>query len=101
VPEHLFPPEVPPGYEIWISSFWELSTERQFGMGIGPVPASAIERMAERIGVAEDEFESYRLAMRALDRVVLENAKTPGGTTAAPTVASRPMTPALMDALFG
>lgn len=102
MPEHLFPPELPPGYDVWVSSFWDLSTERQVGVGLGPVPASAIEWMAERIGVGEDEFESYRCAMRALDRVVIENAsKGNNGTAPAPTISSRPATPALIDALFG
>lgn len=34
-----------------LSAFFELSTERQVGMGIGPIPMSAIRDYLERYGL--------------------------------------------------
>lgn len=57
------------GYEPWLSAFWELGTDRSFGMSAGPIPSSAIR--AHTQGWDPDEAEKFRLAMRALDALYL------------------------------
>lgn len=104
----MFAPEILPGYEPWVDAFWDASTERQIGMGIGLVPISAIESAAARIGIEDpDEFERFKGAMRAMDRVWLDEVRKEtdaSGTTskAQPVVSSQPLnTPAMFDAIFG
>lgn len=75
IPAHLTPPEVAPGADVWLSDFWELSTDRQIGMGVGPVPAASIARHTAGWGV--DEAERFRCCIRAMDRAYLE-AINPG-----------------------
>lgn len=57
------------GYGGWYEDFCRLSTERQIGMGIGPIPAGAIDRH-----VAEWEYEDAELfehCIRRMDEVYL------------------------------
>lgn len=42
VPDALEPPELLEGFEGWYADFWRLSSERQIGFGVGPIPASRI-----------------------------------------------------------
>lgn len=117
VPAHLIPPDVLPEYHVWIEAFWELSSERQIGMGYGKIPHSAIRRWSDREGMDEDEAESFLGAIRVMDRVWLaeisketEDARsdksTVAGTVTKPAgskkqrISSRPMSPNLFDALF-
>lgn len=69
IPERLWPPDVWPGAELWLEAFWELGTERQIGMAVGPIPASAIR--AYTAGWPEDEAERFRLVIRRLDAAYL------------------------------
>ncbi|GGE18123.1 hypothetical protein GCM10011390_41640 [Aureimonas endophytica] len=61
-----------PGTETWLSAFWEISSERQIGMGLGQVPGSAIDRWAAKLGVAEPGM--FRACIRAMDGVYLDHA---------------------------
>ncbi|WP_210319283.1 phage tail assembly chaperone, partial [Aureimonas glaciei] len=92
-------PRLLPGLGAWIDAFWELSTERQIGMGSGPIPSHAIDRWAERLGA---ELGMFRAAVRAMDRVYLDHINTPADEHAArQTVSDRPVTTELIGALFG
>lgn len=55
---------------IW-NAFFDLSTERQIGMGIGPIPFSAIRTYArDLMGIEDptsDEFERFRRLIGDLD----------------------------------
>jgi len=68
----------------------------------GPIPSSAIERMAGRVGIGDpDEFDDFRSAIRAMDAVWLDNGKTPAAPAPGePKVSERPMSSGLFDALF-
>jgi hypothetical protein len=58
------------GFE-W-AAFAELSTERQMGMGVGPIPWSAIDRYAERWGTDDaDDYARFCRLMGAMDREFL------------------------------
>ena len=59
------------GYEDWFSAFTELSTERQVGMGVGPIPHSAIVAYAERMGWGDD-LDAFLACVREMDRTYLE-----------------------------
>lgn len=59
------------GYEGWYDAFWRLSTERQIGMGIGPIPASMIDR--HTAGWDEDDAEAFEFCIRKMDEVYLMN----------------------------
>lgn len=85
-----------PGAEEWLGAFMDLSTDRQFGMGVGPLPAASIDRWIDRAGLGDDEAASFRGCMRAMDRAYRE-----GQDPEAQRVADRPLTPALFSAMFG
>lgn len=54
-------------------------------MGRGPIPFSALDRYADRYGIADiDEFEQFRVVIRAMDGAFLEKtANDEPGTVAA------------------
>lgn len=81
-----------------------MSTERQYGMGIGPVPESAVRNEAAILGLDEVEAEMFSSVMRRLDAAFLrEHASKTGSQdrSASTQVSSRPASPELFDALFG
>lgn len=50
------------------NAFWELSTERQIGMGLGPIPWTAIVAYARELRFDDDdERERFRGLIRAMD----------------------------------
>lgn len=67
VPQHLERPALMAGAEEWSDAFWELSTDRQIGMALGPIPAAAIDRMAA--GMAPCEAADFRHCIREMDAV--------------------------------
>jgi hypothetical protein len=69
VPESLEPPEILDGYGGWYSDFWRLSTERQQGMGLGPIPASKIDQHVA--GWDYDDAEAFEFCIREMDGVYL------------------------------
>lgn len=76
MPEDKGPPELLDGFGGWFEDFWELSTERAIGMGIGEIPAHAID--AHVAGWRYDDAEMFRTCIRAMDRVYLEAANNDG-----------------------
>jgi hypothetical protein len=69
VPEALEPPELLDGFGGWYEDFWRLSTERQIGFGIGPIPASAIDRHVS--GWRYDDAEMFEFCIREMDGVYM------------------------------
>ena len=54
------------------SAFGNLTSDRQMGMGIGPVAWTAVDRYAERYGVDDpDEYDRFVRLMRAMDMAFL------------------------------
>lgn len=74
-------------------------------MTVGQIPTSAIDRWVDRHGYDdEDETASFRGAIRAMDRVYRQWVNREPGETGtpgapAPNVSSRPLSPALFDAI--
>lgn len=57
------------------SAFRSLSSDRQAGFAIGPIPWSSIDRFAERYGIASDEFDRFCALMQAMDAAYCEYHK--------------------------
>jgi hypothetical protein len=55
------------GFGGWYEDFWRLSTERQIGFGVGPIPASMIDRHVA--GWRYDDVEMFEFCIRELDEV--------------------------------
>lgn len=52
---------------IW-DAFHALAGDRHIGMGVGPIPFSAIDRYATRFGIAgRDEFARFHALISAMD----------------------------------
>jgi len=49
------------------TAFWSLSSDRQAGFAIGPIPWSSIDRFAIRHNIIGDEFDRFCALMQALD----------------------------------
>lgn len=52
-------------------SFWEISTERNFGMAPGPIPMRAIDYYAEREGMGPSDGMILARVIRAMDNAYL------------------------------
>jgi hypothetical protein len=77
VPDSLYPPDVFPGTDRWLSDFWELGTDRPLIMGgAGPIPASSIDR--HTAGWPEAEADTFRYAIRSMDRAFLNSLRPDG-----------------------
>lgn len=70
IPAGLHPPPVWSGFEQWFNDFWELGTERQVGMGVGPIPKGAIDRHVA--GWPKAEAALFWRLIRMLDNMFLE-----------------------------
>ena len=61
-------PEVEPHLNwLWIA-FWELGTERQLGMSVGPIPGSKIrDYLRDELDLHDAEYERARAIIRKAD----------------------------------
>lgn len=53
------------GFGGWYEDFWELSTERINGFGVGQIPAHAID--SHVAGWRYDDADMFRAIIRAMD----------------------------------
>lgn len=72
IPDDMYPPELLPGAAEWLAAFKELSTDRHYGMGIGPIPAASIDRYP----VEEWERPAFRACIRAMDKVYMDHGRS-------------------------
>ena len=63
------------GFGGWYADFWRLSTERQFGFRVGPIPASRIEAHVE--GWLMEDAQMFEHCIREMDEVYLSKANGP------------------------
>lgn len=68
------------GLDGWYEDFWRLSTNRQIGFGVGPIPASAIDRHTE--GWVAEDAEMFEFCIREMDGVYLMRANSSDDTEA-------------------
>lgn len=55
-----------------LDAFWELSSERQFGFGLGPIPWSSIVAYAEFVGLDREAFFIFLRIIREMDEAYVE-----------------------------
>lgn len=68
VPEpFLDQPEILPESMFYWSAYCNLVTERQIGMGIGPIPISKAREYAEREGISDREWDDFWGIIREVD----------------------------------
>ncbi len=65
-------PRLHPGLELYYTAFKELSTCRAIGMAAGPIPWTAMETYADKLGLTGDDFERFTVLVRMLDSEYLE-----------------------------
>ncbi len=72
-------PEIPEDLQFYWLAFFDLSSERQIGMGIGPIPRSQIRHYAiEHDILSRDEFEHFYRIVRAIDEEYITIANAVG-----------------------
>jgi hypothetical protein len=75
-------PTVPDHLVFLWKAFWDLSSDRQVGMALGPIPWSSIDRYSVRHGVNNiDEFEYMLALLKGMDEVYLEYQNKKGSKT--------------------
>jgi hypothetical protein len=57
---------------FYLRAFWELSSERQFGHAIGPIPWSKIIFYGERRNLDDAMMEVFEFIVRELDEAYLK-----------------------------
>lgn len=70
-PQFFEQPEIEPHQKLYWDAFHELSTERQIGMGAGPIPRSAIKVYADELGIVGDDYDPFHLIIRKMDNEYL------------------------------
>lgn len=65
-------PEIPLWQQFYWVAFHELSTERQLGMGLGPIPSSSILAYAREYELDRDETSNLVSLVRSLDTEFLQ-----------------------------
>lgn len=65
-------PRVQPGDNFYITAFYQLSTCRDYSMGIGPLPYDKVIEYAARAGLDEDMSTIFEYAMSAMDQAFLK-----------------------------
>lgn len=61
-----------PGDDFFLRAFWDLSTERQLGMSVGPIPWSRIQQYGGHSSVNSDMMVVFTLVVRTMDQGYLE-----------------------------
>lgn len=84
------PPELMMGFDGWVSDFFELSSDRQIGMGVGPIPASSIDRHTASWDY--DSADMFRACIRAMDGAYMAHVNKSGSGTDNGDQGSKPMT---------
>lgn len=59
------------GDEVYLRAFWELSTERQFGQVVGPIPWSCIVAYGRHVGLDDSMLRVFERVVRSLDEEYL------------------------------
>ena len=60
------------GDDWYLERFWELSSERQIGMELGPIPFSKIKETASEWQLSTRTAEGFTMIIRAMDREYLK-----------------------------
>lgn len=69
---YLDEPECPEGVEFYFRAFWALSTERQIGTAMGPIPESRIEKYSRKRGLDPEVRQIFIRCIRMMDSAFME-----------------------------
>lgn len=70
IPEDFIAPDILEECAFAHGAFHELSSDRQSGFGIGPIPWSSINAYAQRYGISDtDEFDVFAAMIRVMDNI--------------------------------
>lgn len=64
-------PHLLPGLDLYYTAFLQLGTCRSVGMGLGPIPWTALNDYALRHGIDDEEFDIFVTLVRRLDAAFL------------------------------
>ena len=81
LPKHILEaPELAPGLEYYFNAYKRLSTCRQVGMGIGPIPWTAIHEYARMQELCQSDEQDLEYLVGRMDSAFLEwNSRKNGG----------------------
>ena len=63
------------GDQFYMRSFWDLSTERQIGFTVGPIPVNSIYSYACAKGIPSSIMVLFETVIRAMDQTYLKWAE--------------------------
>ena len=69
------------GDDFYIGAFWELSSCRQFGNVLGPIPWHRIVQYADRVRLEPDVHSIFVDVIRRLDETYMAWQRDRGGAT--------------------
>lgn len=69
-------PPIDDGMRVLMRGFSDLSTERQIGMGVGPIPWSAMLKWCEVHRIYDDARDHAIAVWRSVDVMVLASNRT-------------------------
>lgn len=61
------------GLEFYYAAFNELSTCREVGLGMGPIPWTEVRSYADSYGLPEEEAEDLHVLMAIMDEAFLKH----------------------------
>lgn len=71
-------PDIPAHLEMYWRAFEDLTTERQIGMAIGPIPRSRVRAYArDELDLGEDAFELFCGVIERMDADFVKRANAP------------------------
>ena len=73
-------PQLTYGAQLYVDAFWELSTERNFGYVIGPIPWSKIRLFASDVGLDPIMRRVFTHVIREMDEEYQSYQKREQGT---------------------
>jgi len=66
-------PRLTLGLEFYYAAFNDLSTCRDVGMGMGPIPWTEVQAYADSYGLSEDESDDLHVLMALMDKAFLKH----------------------------
>lgn len=69
---------------FFLEAFFELSTDRQIGMGVGPIPYTSLECYAQRYDFEGSDFDVFKSIIRSMDELYLSRQKKETGKSGKP-----------------
>lgn len=65
-------PELAEGLGLFLDAFWALSSCRSIGMGLGPIPWTAVLEYSKILGLREEQQEDLEMHVGRLDSAFLK-----------------------------